>query len=548
MADTGKVDAAAGQSSAWAPFRSRLFATMWLAQFISNTGGWMQTVGGQWLMLTLTGSAAYVAFVQTAGSLPVLVFAVLAGTLGDLLDRRRLLLATQSAMLVVALGLALLTIAGRIAPWSLLVLLFAIGAGQALTAPTWQTLQPELVPAEDRTQAISLGSVNQNLARAVGPAIGGVILAWAGAGTVFLLNAVSFSPVIVVVAAWRSVRPPDALPREHISGAVRAGARYVAASPVLRVILLRAALFSLFAAAIWALLPLTANEDLHLGAGGYGLLLGGVGVGAVAGAALLPRLRGRLTPGAMLAGGSVGLALVALLMAYVHVTGILLLGLIAGGICWIISLSTLNSLYQMALPRWVKTRGMSYYIVAFQGGSAFGSAVMGLAAQHFGLSWTLLGAAAGLGLGSLGGLVWKFQAIRPEDLLPAGDWPQPQVAPDEPLDGPVLVTVEYWAQEGREDELLVSLRQTRFSRRRTGATSWRTWHDVGAPRRILEQFVVASWSEHLRQHERVTRHDQQRLDRIRGMTDPGKPVTVTHWSTPRVSVKSEAPDAHATGD
>jgi MFS family permease len=219
MADTGKVDAAAGRSSAWAPFRSRLFATMWLGQFISNTGGWMQTVGGQWLMLTLTGSAAYVAFVQTAGSLPVLVFAVLAGTLGDLLDRRRLLLATQSAMLVVALGLALLTIAGRIAPWSLLVLLFAIGAGQALTAPTWQTLQRELVPAEDRTQAISLGSVNQNLARAVGPAIGGVILAWAGAGTVFLLNAVSFSPVIVVVAAWRSVRPPDALPREHISGA-----------------------------------------------------------------------------------------------------------------------------------------------------------------------------------------------------------------------------------------------------------------------------------------------------------------------------------------
>ena len=236
----------------------------------------------------------------------------------------------------------------------LLSLLFAVGAGQALTSPTWQTLQPELVSPAERTQAISLGSVNQNLARAVGPAIGGALLAATSAGTVFLVNAVSFVAVIGVIAAWRSARAPDALPREHVGEAVRAGGRYVAASPVLRVILARAGLFIFFASAIWALLPLTARTALHLGSGGYGLLLGSVGIGAVAGAVLLPRLRARLSPDALLAAGSIGLALVTLLLAYAHVTAVAAVALVAGGGCWILALSTLSSLYQLSLPRWIK--------------------------------------------------------------------------------------------------------------------------------------------------------------------------------------------------
>jgi len=520
---------------------------MWGAQFVSNIGSWMQTVGAQWLMLTLTGSATYVALVQTAAGLPVVLFAVLAGTIGDLVDRRRFLLVTQVVMLAAAAALGALAIAGLVTPWVLLALIFAVGTGQALTSPTWQTLQPELVSPAERPQAISLGAVNQNLARAVGPAIGGIILAATNPGTVFLANALTFIAVIAVIAFWHSTRAPGALPREHVGEAVRAGGRYVAASPVLRAILIRAGLFIFFASAIWALLPLTAQSALHLGSGGYGLLLGSVGIGAVGGAALLPRLRARLSPDGMLATGSTGLAAVTLVLAFAHVIAADAVALAVGGACWILALSTLNSLYQLSLPQWIKARGMSFYLVVFQGGGAVGSAVMGITAAQVGLSTTLAIAAAGLALGPLAALAWRFQKIPPEELRPAGDWPAPQLVvaadskttenpknsgtPASPA-GPVLVTVEYRARPGSENELVTALEGTRFSRRRTGATSWRAWRDAGDPSRILEQFVVASWDEHLRQHERVTQRDQARLDRVRALTDPDHPVTVTHWLTP----------------
>jgi predicted MFS family arabinose efflux permease len=518
--------------SAWAPLRVRIFAAMWGAQFVSNIGSWMQTVAAQWLMLTLTGSAVYVTLVQTAASLPIVLFAVLAGTIGDLVDRRRFLLITEAIMLVAAASLGVLAIAGLVTPWVLLALVFAVGTGQALTSPTWQTLQPELVPPAARVQAISLGAVNQNLARAIGPAIGGLLLAATSAGTVFLANAATFLAVLAVIWWWHSTRPPNTLPREHVGEAIRAGGRYVAASPALRAILLRAGLFTLFASSVWALLPLTARTQLHLGSGGYGLLLGCVGVGALGGAVVLPRLRARLTPGAQLAVGSAGLAGVALIQALVHVTALVAVALAVGGLAWIVALSTLNSLYQLTLPQWVKARGMSFYLVVFQGGSAVGSVAFGVTAQHIGLTAALLVAAAGLALGPLAGLRYRFQTIPPEEFLPAGDWPAPNLAAAGPPGGPVMVSVVYRALPGREHELLAALQDSRFSRRRTGATSWRAWQDSNQPSRVLEQFVVASWDEHLLQHARVTERDQQRYDAIRAMSDPAHPAAVTHWLTP----------------
>ena len=541
-ADASPADGpSAVPGSAWAPFRHRWFAAMWSAQFVSNIGSWMQTVGAQWLMLTLTSSAAYVALVQTAASLPVVLFAVLAGAAGDLADRRRFLLAAQGFMLLAATALGALALAGLVTPWLLLALIFAVGTGQALTSPTWQTLQPELVPPPERAQAISLGSVNQNLARAVGPAIGGLLLAATSAGTVFLVNAATFLVVIAVIYRWRSARSAHALPREHVGEAIRAGGRYVAASPALRVILLRASLFIFFASSIWALLPLTARSQLHLGSGGYGLLLGCVGIGAVGGAALLPQLRARLTSGALLAAGSLGLAGVALILGYVHVSVIVAIALAVGGLAWILALSTLNSLYQLTLPGWVKARGMSFYLIVFQGGNAIGSAVLGITAEHLGLSPTLLIAAAALALGPLAGLRYRFQQIPPRELLPAGDWPPPPLVDGESPAGPVMVAVEYRAREGLAGDLLGALRDARFSRRRTGASAWRVWQDAADPNRIVEQFTVASWPEHLRQHDRVTGRDQQRLDRIRAMTDPGHPTAVTHWLTPPPGTAADPP-------
>ena len=314
-------------------------------------------------------------------------------------------------MLLAAAALGVLAIAGLVTPW-LLALIFAVGTGQALTSPTWQTLQPELVPPEERPQAISLGAVNQNLARAVGPAIGGIILAATGAGTVFLINAATFLAVLGVLAWWRgSMRPAPVLPREHVGEAVRAGARYVSASPALHVILLLAGVFVFLASSIWALLPVTAESQPHLGWGGYGLLLGCVGVGAVVGALLLPALRKRLGPGTQLAAGSIALACVALILGYVHITALVAVSLAVAGMAWILALSTLNSLYQLTLPQWIRARGLSFYLIVFQGGNAVGSAVLGITAEHLGLSPTLLITAAGLALGPLIGLRYRFQLL-----------------------------------------------------------------------------------------------------------------------------------------
>ncbi len=359
-------------------------------------------------------------------------------------------------MALAAVALGLLEIAGDVTPVLLLVLLFALGSGQAWTSPTWQTLQPELVKPAERLQAIALGSVNQNLARAIGPAIGGTLVAAISVGSVFLINAATFHAVIVVIARWRGgMREVGTLPREQVGEAVRAGGRYVAASPALRAILLRAAAFVFFASAIWALLPLTARDQLHLGSGGYGLLLGCVGVGAVGGAALLPRLRARLSPGAMLTIGSLAVGGLALVLAYVHVTALVGIALAVGGMAWILALSTLNSINQASLPSWVKARGMGFYLIVFQGGTAIGSAAMGVAAGQAGLSPTLLA------LGPLLGLRSPFEAIAPEELLPAGDLPAPALADEHAPGGPMRVSVEYRPREELRESFLAELYDAR---------------------------------------------------------------------------------------
>ena len=220
------------------------------------------------------------------------------------------------------------------------------------------------------------------------------------------------------------------------------------------------------------------------------------------------------------------------------------MALAVAGLAWILALSTLNSLYQLSLPGWVKARGMSFYLIVFQGGNAVGSAVLGVTAQHIGLSPALLAAAAGLALGPLAALRYRFQPIPPDQLLPAGDWPAPQLAGEELPAGPVMVSVEYRPRDGLGGDLLAALQDARFSRRRTGASAWRVWQDAADPNRISEQFVVASWDEHLRQHARITGRDQQRLDKIRAMTDPAHPTSVTHWLTPRPGHASgHPPDA-----
>jgi MFS family permease len=544
-----------GASGGFGPLRHPAFRAMWAGQFASNIGGWMQTVGAQWLMLSLTPATSYLAFIQTAASLPVLLFAIPAGATGDLVDRRRLLLGTTLFMAATTTALALLTIAGLVTPWALLAALFLVGVGQAWTSPTWVTLQPELVPAAERPQAIALGSVNMNLARAIGPALGGVLVAVTEPSVVFLVNAATFLAVIAVVWRWRDPRKGAAseLPAEHLGEAMRASGRYVANSPALRTVLVRAAAYIFFASAIWALLPAVARTNLGLGSGAYGLLLACVGIGAVAGALLLPRLRGHLSGDLTLLIGSFATALTALAMATAHSVVPVAALLVVGGFGWIISLATFNTAFQTMLPGWAKARGMAVYLVVFQGGNAIGSAVFGILAAG-GLDRTVGIAAAGLALGPALALWRRMPVIEAAELAPASGWPPPPpvLAADEPPAGPVMVNLEYRAAAGQAAQLMQALGQLRRARRRTGAVQWRAWQDAADPDLVLEQFVVGSWEEHERQHARLSERDKARLALVESFAEDGAAPTVRHWvaATPRAGiapdpgrlVKTEGPD------
>ena len=487
----------------------------------------MQTVAAQWVMVSLTSSALLLSAIPAAGSIPVLLLAVPAGTLGDLVDRRRLILVSQVIMLIAAVGLAVLASAGGLTPWVLLGLLFLIGVGGATSAPTWQTLQPELVPASDRPQAIALGSVNQNLARAVGPAIGGVLLAATSAAIVFLANAVSFLAVLGAVAVTVVPARKLTLPREHAVAAVRAGGRFVANSPALLALIARSIAFVFLAGAIWALLPLVARDRLGLGSAGYGLLLTCVGVGAMAAATFGPALRRRLAPRAIyalaclvIAGASAGLAVT-------HSVVVAAVVLVAAGAAWITGLGLLGAAYQGQLPGWVKARGISYYLVAFQGANGIGALCLGGVAQASSVSTAFVVVGGGLAISAV--VTWRLALPAPAaaDDLMAEPLPFPEVA-GSPEDGPVLVTVEYRLAPGNAEAFVNRAGELRHARRRTGATRWHLHRDLQDTDLFTEAFLVGSWEEHERQHARLETRDRAVLDEIDTLLRPGQPRTPHH--------------------
>jgi MFS family permease/quinol monooxygenase YgiN len=520
------VSTATKTSSGWAPLRYPDFRRLWTAQFTSNVGSWMQTVAAQWVMLSLTRSAFLLAAISAAGSIPVLLLAIPSGVLGDLIDRRRLILVSQLTMLLAAAVLALLSATGSLTPAVLIALLFVIGVGGAAAAPTWQTLQPELVPDAERTPAIALGSVNQNLARALGPAIGGLLLAATSAAFVFLTNAVSFVAVVAAVAITAIPLRKQELPREHAVAAARAGGRFVANSPVLLALIVRAIAFVFMASSIWALLPLVARHRLGLGSGGYGLLLGCVGVGALLAATFGPALRQALSPRAIYAVGCLAVAAASALLAVTHSVALAVAALVVAGAAWITGLGLLSAGYQSALPAWVKARGFAYYLVAFQGASGIGALCLGAIAQASTVSTALLIVGAGLVVAVLA--TWWLP-------LPGGDaegmvaepLPLPSV-PDTIEQGPVIVSVEYAVKPDQVQQFMALTKELRSMRRRTGAIHWHLHRDVADPDRFVESFVVGSWQEHELQHAHLQRGDQEVLSRIDRLLQPGRPRTARH--------------------
>ena len=374
------MSASSSTVSTWAPLRSGLFRALWLAVLVSNVATWMQTVGAQWLLVSQPHASILVALVQTADYLPDVLFGLVGGVLADMFDRRRLLMAVQGFLVMVGAALAALTFAGQMPPALLLTFTFLIGCGSVLTLPAYQSLVPDLVPRAQLHSAAALSSISINLARAVGPAIAGVVIARAGVGAVFALNTAMYLLFLVVLVAWR---PPAGTTRqfpERFMSALRAGGRYVRYAPVVRRILLRPTLFLVPASALWALLPLIASQRLAQGADGYGLLLGALGIGAIAGGLVLPRVRRMLSINTLLAASGIVYALVLAVVVLVTNAIVILVVLLPAGVAWMAVLSTINAELQLFLPAWVRARGLSVYQMVLFGAQGFGALVWGVIA------------------------------------------------------------------------------------------------------------------------------------------------------------------------
>ncbi|MBH0774870.1 MFS transporter [Nocardia bovistercoris] len=514
--------------STWAPLRSPIYRALWVAQLVSNLGTWMQTVGAQWILVDEPNAAVLVSFVQTAITLPVMLLSVPSGVLADLVDRRRLLLGAQSAMAVLAAVLTLSTATGHTTPAVLLTLLFLLGCGQALTAPAWQAVQPELVAREQIPAAAALGSMNINLGRAVGPAIAGVLVSLSGPTLVFALNAVSFGGIVAVLMFWRRPATDRNLPTERPLAALQAGTRFIRAAPAIRRVLLRSILFIAPASALWALLPVIARDGIGLSASGYGVMLGALGLGAVLGAVALARIRAALTPTQRLTVAALLFGLATAGSALLHSLPLVLILLVGAGLAWLLAMSTMNATMQLLLPAWVRARGLSVYLLVFMGGQAIGSLVWGVVAGAVGTVHALLTAAVLLACGALSSVWLPIRHNAEElDLTPSAFWPEPQVVfePD-PEDGPIMVLRDYDVPAENTEEFLAAMAFVGRSRQRTGAMEWRIYRDLGVVDRFVEAFVVRSWAEHMHQHQvRLTAQDQVREREVARFTVGADRVT-----------------------
>jgi MFS family permease len=532
MGDAVRTTTPGSVLSPWAPLRIRAFRVLWLAQLGGMLGTWMQTVGAQWILVETPNSAALVALVQVATTLPMLLFALPAGALADIMDRRHLLLGVQLFQVSVGTALSVLTALDHMPPTLLLTFTFLLGSGLAMTLPAYQVFVQELVPREQVRAVASLGGVAVNGARAVGPALAGVLVAEVGPALVFAVNAVAGLIFVAVLLGSRRPRGRTELPPERFASAMAAGGRYVRNSPAVRRFLLRVFLFVLPGAAMWALLPVVAADLLDAGSAGYGLLLGALGAGAVLGAAVLPRVGSRLSANRLMLLS--GMLFAGSLVACVFVPNVVVLAilLVPAGMAWLTVLMGVTGALQVFLPGWVRARGLSMFNVVFAGSQAFGSLLWGLLAQGFGLVPTFVAAAAVMAVGAATVAVWPLPDVADWDRDPAVYWPDPELAyePD-PREGPILVTVRYVVPPEDEAEFLEAMELVRGVHLRTGATSCWVYRDGADPTVFFLVGLYPTWEEHLRQHAgRLTDTDRSVEETALAFSDP--PAYADHLLPP----------------
>ena len=501
--------ASAPKATLLTPFAYAVFRAIWIAGLVSNVGTWMQNVAGVWLVTTLTTSALLVALMQAATSLPAFLLSMPAGALADLVDRRRLLLFTQGFMAVVAAGLGVLTLMDGISAYGVLGFTFLLGMGAALNSPIWQTVTTELVPRPVLPAAITLNGVSNNIARAIGPAIGGALIAYYSAGWVFFLNGISFLGTWAVVYFWKREATVTSGPAENFMGALRAGLRYVQYSPAIYGVLVRTFAFSFGTAAMWGLLSVVIARKLHLSAGHYGVMLSWLGAGAVTGAFLMGRAGGRLNFNQRVLLGVLVFAGTNVALAVVNQVFVLYAVMFVSGIAWLIVMTSFSTTVQLNVPRWVQARVISIYMLVFQAGMSVGSLVWGELADHATLEIALLAAAGWMLVSTLLALPFPMKSAEGLDLAPAEQ--RPNSAEDDgidPDDGPVMVMIEYHVAPADWPAFHLAAEHLRRLRLRDGVLRAGVFADVTQPTRITEFFYVATWGEHQRQHHRFTREDQ----------------------------------------
>ena len=502
--------------SVWNPLKQAFFRMLWIANVASLIGTWMHEVGASWLMTTLAPSPFMVAMVQTATTTPFFLLALPAGALADILDRRRLLLFAQIWMLCVSVALGITTVAGFTTPLVLLLFTFFLSLGAAINAPAWQSVIPELVHRDDLQSAVTLGSIAFNLARVAGPALGGIVVAALGSGATFLLNGISFLGVIVVLKGWHRERKESILPEERLISAMKTGIRYVRNAPQVQAVLIHSIFFSIFSSSLWASLPIIARKNLGLSSLGYGILMGFFGTGALLGAPLLHWLRRKISLNLLVWMATNLFALALLSLAFVSSLILLGMTMIAGGIAWLILLSVFNTVVQAVIPAWVRGRVLSVYLLVFFGGMASGSALSGTMATWIGISEALAVMSSCLILGAFYFSRIKLTSGEELDLTPSQHWPESVVSIKPEIDeGPVLVVVEYHIDPSQLKAFTQAMNALKTIRRRDGAIKWNLFRDVTNPERYTESFIVESWGEHLRQHERMTVTDKEAEDRVR---------------------------------
>ncbi len=533
--------------SMWAPLSVPIFRALWLAATFSNIGTFMQDVGAAWLMTSLTISPVMVALMQTATYLPFFMLSLPAGALADLVDRRKLLIFGQGWMLIAAFALACLTYFHIVGPWWLLTFTFMLGIGNAITAPAWNASTPELVPRDKLESAIALGGLSYNVSRGVGSALGGLIVAAAGPAAVFLLNAISFLAVIYVVSQWNH-KPNDQ--GERIFGAMRAGVRYVRHSPTLVSVMTRSAVFAATSAAMWALLPLIGREQIKLDSIGYGLLLSIFGVGCILGAFILPILRRRLSLDHLNSIGNLLFATSLVILGLSRNFTVASVAMLDAGASWIIVNSSMNAAAQLAIPSWVRARAMSVYILVFQGSVAIGSLLWGqIASFEGGLPLALIISAVCMCANLLLAMKFKLSMVEGYDTSMSSHWKDPSIVHEpNPDNGPVLVTVEYIIDPTKAKEFTEAANVLGKVRRRDGAYQWHLFFDLARPERYFETFMIESWGEHIRQHERVMMADKLVEDRVNAFHIGARSSLVHHLisanSSEQITVSAQNPLRH----